>query len=134
MAARQQRATQFAEVPDTGRRVAFEVSGDTEGTPVFLLHGMPGSGAGIRPRNVWLIRNALHLITPDRPGYGDSDPFEGRRIVDGAADILAIADKLEIPQFGVVGRSVGGAHALACAARIPKDRPRRVRYKAPLRS
>jgi pimeloyl-ACP methyl ester carboxylesterase len=119
------RDVRYVDVPyaeDQVRRVAYEACGDSEGVPIFHLHGMPGSGSGIHPRAAWLVRNGLYFVSPDRPGYGDSDPLEGRRIVDGATDVQAIADDLGFDRFGVIGRSVGGAHALACAARIPSER------------
>lgn len=53
-----------------------------------------------------------------RPGYPDSDRAPGRRVVDCAGDVLAIADALGIDSFFTVGRSGGGGHALACAARL----------------
>jgi len=98
------------------RRVAFEVGGSADGTPVFLLHGTPGSRSGPRPRASVLYRLGIRLVSYDRPGYGGSDPQPGRTVADAAADIQAIADELELDTFGVVGRSGGGPHALACAA------------------
>jgi len=43
---------------------------------------------------------------------------------DAAWDVLAVADELGLPEFGVVGRSGGGPHALACAAQLDKSRLR----------
>jgi pimeloyl-ACP methyl ester carboxylesterase len=40
-------------------------------------------------------------------------------VADAAGDVATIADCLGIDQFGVVGRSGGGPHALACAAELP---------------
>ena len=59
-------------------------------------------------------------ITYDRPGYGGSDRFRGRRVVDCAADVSAIADSLGITRFAVNGVSWGGPHSLAVAARLPE--------------
>ena len=66
-----------------------------------------------------LHRMGVRLISFDRPGYGESDRLEGRRVADVAADLLAIADAHDLEQFSVVGRSGGGPHALACAALLP---------------
>jgi pimeloyl-ACP methyl ester carboxylesterase len=46
--------------------------------------------------------------------------MEGRKVVDVAADVLAIADEFGLDTFAVVGRSGGGPHALACAALLPE--------------
>lgn len=102
-------------VPD-GRKVAVESWGAPTGMPVFLLHGTPGSRNGPRPRASVLYRLGIRLISYDRPGYGESDPHPNRTVSDAAVDVRAIADEFGLDGFGVVGRSGGGPHALACAA------------------
>jgi pimeloyl-ACP methyl ester carboxylesterase len=102
-----------------GRRLSVEVFGDHDGTPVFLLHGTPGSRLGPRPRGQVLHRLGIRLITFDRPGYGRSDRLRGRRVAEAADDVLAIAEMLGLKRFAVIGRSGGGPHALACAALLP---------------
>jgi pimeloyl-ACP methyl ester carboxylesterase len=99
-----------------GRRLSVEVFGDHDGTPVFLLHGTPGSRLGPRPRGQVLHRLGIRLIAFDRPGYGRSDRLRGRRVAESAADVSAIAEMLGLKRFAVIGRSGGGPHALACAA------------------
>ncbi|MEU6373104.1 alpha/beta hydrolase [Streptomyces sp. NPDC046909] len=108
-----------------GRRLAVEIAGDLTGTPVFLLHGTPGSRLGPAPRPMRLYHQQVRLITYDRPGYGASDRLPGRQVSHVSADVAAIADALGIERFAVVGRSGGGPHALACAALLP-DRVTRV--------
>ena len=104
-----------------GRRLAVESSGAPDGSPVFLLHGTPGGRCGPRPRGIVLHRLGIRLITYDRPGYGGSDRLIGRTVADAADDVASIADAFHIGRFGIVGRSGGGPHALACAALL-KDR------------
>lgn len=104
--------------PD-GRQLSTQSYGDPDGKPIFLLHGTPGSRLGPHPRAAVLHRLGIQLIAFDRPGYGDSDRHEGRRVADAAADVLAIADAYGLDKFAVVGRSGGGPHALACAALLP---------------
>jgi pimeloyl-ACP methyl ester carboxylesterase len=99
-----------------GRSLTVESSGAPEGLPIFLLHGTPGSRSGPKPRSSVLYRLGVRLISYDRPGYGLSDRHEGRSIADAATDVLAIAEDLQLGEFGVVGRSGGGPHALACVA------------------
>jgi len=101
-----------------GRRLSAEILGDPDGKPVFLLHGTPGGRNGPRPRGIVLYRLGIRLISYDRPGYPGSDRLSNRRVADAADDVEAIADYLGIDRFSVVGRSGGGPHALACAARL----------------
>jgi pimeloyl-ACP methyl ester carboxylesterase len=107
------------------RRLAVDTWGSPTGAPVFLLHGTPGSRNGPRPRSSVLYRLGVRLINYDRPGYGGSDPQGGRTVAHAAADVEAIANALKLDTFGVVGRSGGAPHALACAALIG-DRVNRV--------
>ncbi|GAA3502784.1 alpha/beta hydrolase [Streptomyces prasinosporus] len=102
-----------------GRRLRVEVSGDPHGRPVFLLHGMPGSRVGPRPRSMFLYQRGARLISYDRPGYGGSDRRPGRRVADVVQDVAVVADALELDRFAVAGRSAGAPHALACAALLP---------------
>jgi pimeloyl-ACP methyl ester carboxylesterase len=103
-----------------GRRLSTQMYGDPDGKPVFLLHGTPGSRLGPHPRSAVLHRLGIRLISFDRPGYGESDRLEGRRVADAAADVRAIADAYGLRKFAIVGRSGGGPHALACAALLPE--------------
>ena len=102
-----------------GRKVAVQESGNPAGHPVFLMHGTPGSRVAPLPRSMILHALGVRLITFDRPGYGHSDRLKSRTVADVAPDVEAIADELEIKRFAVLGRSGGGPHALACAARLP---------------
>src|SRR5690606_24912106 len=96
------------QVRSEGRLVEVEVSGAPHGTPVFLLHGTPGSRRGPKPRGSVLYRLGVRLICYNRPGYGGSTRRPDRTVADAARDVLAIADDLGIDQFAVVGRSGGG--------------------------
>lgn len=103
----------------TGRILTYEIAGDPHGVPVFLHHGMPGSSTGPRPRNAVLYRLGVKLISYNRPGYGRSTRWEGRKVADAARDVEFLADYLGHKRFAVMGRSGGGPHALACAALLP---------------
>ncbi|WP_236655424.1 alpha/beta fold hydrolase [Streptacidiphilus carbonis] len=94
--------------------------GKRDGFPVFVLHGTPGSRVGVAPRPTLLYQLGIRLIGYDRPGYGQSGRSEGRAVGDAARDVEAIADRLGLDSFAVVGRSGGGPHALACAALLPE--------------
>ena len=63
-------------------------------------------------------RLGLRLLSVDRPGFGQSTFHPHRRIGDWAADIAALADRLALQRFSIVGVSGGGPYALACAARL----------------
>jgi pimeloyl-ACP methyl ester carboxylesterase len=99
-----------------GRTLAFAVWGDPDGFPILSLHGTPGCRLERWPREELYVELGVCLVTHDRAGYGRSDRRRGRRVVDEAGDVRALADELGFDRFGVTGGSGGGPHALACAA------------------
>jgi len=103
-----------------GRTLTIAEWGDPDGFPVFSLHGTPGSRFARHYDESAYAEVGARVITYDRPGYGGSDRFRGRRVVDSVADVSAIADSLGIERFAVSGGSWGGPHSLAVAARLPE--------------
>lgn len=67
-------------------------------------------------------RHNVRLISPDRPGYGSSSFQNDRHILDWPADVLALADHLQVKKFYVLGVSGGSPYALACLKKIGQDR------------
>jgi len=105
-------------LPD-GRDLGYAEFGDLNGTPVFFIHGAPGSRLFHPPDNVTKHQN-VHLICTDRPGYGDSTFQPNRRFLDWPKDIVSLADALKLDKFAMVGHSGGSPHALACAYGVPE--------------
>jgi len=101
--------------PD-GRTLTYVGRGPEDGVPIISSHGTPGSRYAHHPDGEIYERHGVHAVTYDRPGYGGSDPHEGRSVADAAADIEAIGDELGFERFAVVGGSGGAPHALACGA------------------
>ena len=103
-----------------GRRLAYAEWGGVDGVPVIHHHGMPGSRLDhAAPDGVYRLAG-VRVITPDRPGYGLSDPLPHRAVLDWPADVVQLADHLGLDRFAVTGLSGGGLYALACAAAIPE--------------
>ena len=103
-----------------GRRLGFAEFGDPHGVPVFGFHGTPGSRLMLRIAEAPARRLGVRLIAPDRPGFGLSDFQPERSLGDWPDDVVALADALGIPRFGVAGVSGGGPYAAACAWKIAK--------------
>lgn len=104
-------------LPD-GRDLGYAEYGDPHGTPVFFIHGTPGSRLFHPPDDV-TQRLGVRLVCAERPGYGDSTFQPNRRLLDWAKDIASLADALKLDKFAVVGHSGGGPHTLACAYALP---------------
>lgn len=103
-----------------GRRLAYTERGDPAGVPVIHHHGMPGSRLEHEAESEFYRSLGVRVITPDRPGYGLSDPQEHARLLDWPRDVVELADALGLERFGVTALSGGGIYAMACAAAIPE--------------
>ena len=102
-----------------GRRVSYAGAG-TDGDVVLLIHGYGGD------RNSWLflqepLAARYRVYALDLPGHGTS----AKDVGDGGLDVLADAvtgllDAVGTERAHLVGHSMGGAVALAVAARDPR--------------
>lgn len=77
--------------------------------------------------NMWApqfeaLAKRYRLIVPDLWGHGDSPALPPGRnsLSDIAADHLALMDRLDIEEFGIVGLSVGGMWGAELAALAPE--------------
>src|SRR5580658_3556910 len=111
-------ALDHVQLPD-GRRLDVRVSGPANGLPLVFHHGTPGASTPSRAIERAVHAHGLRAVTTSRPGYGDSSPQPGRRVVDVVADIEAVLDRIGASRCLVAGWSGGGPHALACGARLP---------------
>jgi pimeloyl-ACP methyl ester carboxylesterase len=92
--------------------------GSEDGPLVLFLPGCPDSRWAALPGSEPALRAGVRLVGVNRPGYGDSlsAPSTHRSVAD---DLVAVADDLGAEWFGLLGMSVGGTYALACAAAHP---------------
>ena len=107
-------------LPD-GRKLAYTEFGKPDGFPVLYFHGAPSSR--LEPLLIGddaFATLGLRLISPDRPGIGQSDFQPKRGFSDWVRDVTFLADALELKKFSILGNSGGGGYAAACAARIPE--------------
>jgi pimeloyl-ACP methyl ester carboxylesterase len=102
-----------------GRTLAYSEAGAPDGAPVFHFHGLPGSRLERWGGAEAYAAVGARLITPDRPGIGRSDRQAGRSLIDWAGDVAELAQALKLRRFAVMGHSLGGAYALACAYAMP---------------
>lgn len=107
--------TAAVDLPD-GRDLAYSVRGPSDGFPVILHHGTPGSRLFAALLADAAVEAGVRLITPDRPGYGrSSPPPDGWGWYDWREDLTAVLDAESIGRAGVVGFSGGGPFAIAAA-------------------
>jgi pimeloyl-ACP methyl ester carboxylesterase len=97
------------------RRMAWSEWGPADGAPVLFSPGAATTGS-LGFATAALERLGARLIGVDRPGLGRSDPSPDRTLLDGAADLRALATALSLERPAIVGFSQGAPLALACAA------------------
>jgi pimeloyl-ACP methyl ester carboxylesterase len=105
-----------------GRVLGYDEYGPEDGKPLFYFHGTPSSRLEWRMFGTAQLATELHLrvIAMDRPGMGLSDFQPARRLGDWPTDVVALADRLNISRFAVLGYSGGGPYAAVCALAIPE--------------
>lgn len=119
--------------PQTGRVISFSEVGDSTGFAVFCCVGMGLTRYITAFYDELALTLKLRLITPDRPGVGDSEPYS-----DGTGtplswpdDVYAICQTLKITKFSILAHSAGAIYALATALRMPQHIRGRIHLLAP---
>lgn len=88
----------------------------------MLVHGLGGTGAGIWKHQIPELASEFRVIAYDLRGSGRSEVTPGPYTIDLLADDLrALVEALELGHVALVAHSLGGAVALAFAARHPGD-------------
>ncbi len=104
-----------------GRTLVYAEFGASGGKPVFYFHGLGGSRLEAALMDEAELEKAgIRLISCDRPGMGGSDFQPGRGFSHWPADVVALAGRLGLEKFGVLGVSGGGGYVSACARLIPE--------------
>jgi pimeloyl-ACP methyl ester carboxylesterase len=111
--------TRLAAVEDR-RQIAFADYGPGEGAPLMVLHGGMGSRRVAPKLRAALIAQGFRVIGAERPGFGLTDPCEGRDLFDQAADDMAVVlDRLGLERAHLVGIDGAVPAAFAFARRHP---------------
>jgi len=114
-----------------GRHLAWRTFGAPDGLPLIALHGTPGSRLKFEVADPLARAAGLRVIAPDRWGYGGSSPHPSASLRAFADDVQALADRLGLERFSVLGVSGGGPYATGVAAAMP-DRVAALALAAPV--
>ncbi len=105
-----------------GRMAYMDVppKGPANGGTVFLLHGKNFFGAYWKGPAERLAASGYRVVIPDRIGFGKSaKPLIDYTFDLFAANDVALARKLGLTRFAVVGHSMGGMEAMRLARAYP---------------
>ncbi|AYF75683.1 alpha/beta hydrolase [Nocardia yunnanensis] len=104
-------------------RVGYAEYGAEHGLPVLYCHGVPGTHVEGEAFDEAARAAGVRVIAVDRPGMAGSSLPAGQRVADWVATVAALADRLGLARFSVIGVSGGGPYALAIAAGLPQRVP-----------
>ena len=104
-----------------GRQVHYLEWGPSGAAPLVCLHG------GGQTAYMWeelgdALRSRYHVLAPDLPAHGDSDPVDDPDLSRHAlaATIPALLDEFGIDRAVFIGASLGGITSLTLAATKPE--------------
>jgi pimeloyl-ACP methyl ester carboxylesterase len=98
-----------------GRRLGYLDVGDPDGPVVVSCHGGLSSRLDVLPAVEAAGTLGVRLIAPDRPGVGLSERLAERSLLDWPSDVAELTEYLGVERFAVMGWSLGGPYAMACA-------------------
>ncbi|HWB67501.1 MAG TPA: alpha/beta hydrolase [Mycobacteriales bacterium] len=110
----------FVRVAD--RQVHYLEWGPADGPPVLAMHG-GGQTSYMFEETGAALRDRYHVIAPDLPHHGESDPLAdperfGRIAL--AETVPPLLDEFGVQQAAIIGASLGGIVGLTLAARWPE--------------
>ena len=111
-------------LPVNGRRMAYVDEGPRAAPPVLLLHGNPTWGFLYRDFIEPLKSAGYRVVVPDCIGAG----YSGKPRIDTAyslahhtADLVSLADQLDLKRLAIVGQDWGGPQGIGLAlTRLPR--------------
>ena len=101
-----------------GRQVHYLEWGGANASPVLCLHG-GGQTAYMFEELGGALHGRYHVLAPDLPDHGDSEPAEDFGRVAIAATLPALCAHFGLDKVAVVGASLGGIVAITLAAAHP---------------
>lgn len=108
-------------VPVHGTRIAYRQAGPADGPLVLLIHGVASQSATWEPALCFMAAHGLHVVAPDLPGHGASEPGHGDYSLGGFATLLRdLLLTLGLGAATLVGHSMGGGIALQMAHQFPE--------------
>ncbi|MBV9534443.1 MAG: alpha/beta hydrolase [Solirubrobacterales bacterium] len=79
--------TAYRTVDVDGVEVFYREAGDRSAQTLLLLHGFPTSSTQYQ-QLIEQLADRFHLVAPDYPGFGYTEPLEGQSTFERLADVL----------------------------------------------
>jgi pimeloyl-ACP methyl ester carboxylesterase len=102
-----------------GAAIAARVAGDVESPTALLLHGFPSSSRMFRDV-IDQLAPRLHVVAPDLPGFGQSEPIGTPSFAAYADVVEALLERLGVASYYLYLHDYGAAVGLYLATRHPE--------------
>lgn len=113
--------TKSMKVKGANSEIALQVTGDKKAPAVLLSHSILSSGAMWSEQAALLAGKGLRVICADTRGHGASAaPPAPYTMDDLGADVIAVADALDIERVHLVGLSLGGMMGFGLGIQHPQ--------------
>ncbi len=110
-----------------GVQIFYKDWGPKTAQPIVFHHGWPLSADDWDAQMMFFLLNGYRVIAHDRRGHGRSTQTDtGNEMDTYAADVIALADHLDLKSAFHVGHSTGGGEAIHYAARAKPGRVAKV--------
>jgi pimeloyl-ACP methyl ester carboxylesterase len=112
--------TAYRRVDVDGVEVFYREAGQLGAPTLLLLHGFPTSSTQYREL-IDRMSNRFHLVAPDYPGFGYTEPLAGTTTFDRLADILdGFTHAVGLDHFGLYVFDFGAPVGFRLATRHPE--------------
>jgi pimeloyl-ACP methyl ester carboxylesterase len=103
-----------------GSDIFYREGGEPASTTLLLLHGYPSSSAQYE-RLMERLEDRYHVIAPDYPGFGQSEPLEGTTTFERLADVVeGFTQAKELERFSLYMFDFGAPVGFRLATRQPE--------------
>jgi pimeloyl-ACP methyl ester carboxylesterase len=112
--------TAYRTVDVDGVEVFYREAGDPGAPTMLLLHGFPTSSTQYKEL-IDRLSDRFHLVAPDYPGFGYTEPLEGTTTFERLADVVdGFAHALDLDHYGLYVFDFGAPVGFRLATRHPE--------------
>jgi non-heme chloroperoxidase len=106
-----------------GTRIFYKDWGPKDAQPIVFHHGWPLSADDWDNQMLFFLSQGYRVIAHDRRGHGRSDQTDtGNEMDTYAADVVSLAEALDLKNAIHIGHSTGGGEVARYVARAEKGR------------
>lgn len=112
--------TAYRTVDVDGVEVFYREAGDQAAPTLLLLHGFPTSSTQYQEL-IDRLSDRFHLVAPDYPGFGYTEPLEGATTFERLADVVdGFVHALDLDHYGLYVFDFGAPVGFRLATRHPE--------------